>query len=314
MTMMTWTLATLGAAAIASLALTSAFWVFEKQHRKSTQNENSCREALRKIALDLEAGHISATEAGTARDLAIAGALKGPRQPLMPASLLAPRARAIAMAAAVGLIVATSSMLFVLRPNSAASGAANSATTADPVEVLAKLTTLSPTAMLSPTMPSLAAKSVPPQQLPSVDEMIVRLVQRLERQPNDVAGWKMLGWSRFSTGRYADAVTSYAKAVALAPDTASLQSAYGEALVKASGGTVTDEARVAFDKAAKLDPSDVRARFHLALAQAQSGQKQSALEAWLSLAQDVDAETMGRLGLSEKITALGAETGTDVAA
>src|SRR5262245_62040904 len=60
--------------------------------------------------------------------------------------------------------------------------------------------------------------------LGSVDEMIERLVQRLQQDPNDPEGWRMLGWSYFATDQFSDAAEAYAKAIELSPAVASLRS------------------------------------------------------------------------------------------
>jgi cytochrome c-type biogenesis protein CcmH len=53
--------------------------------------------------------------------------------------------------------------------------------------------------------------------LPDVDTMIAKLIARLEKQPNDVNGWKMLGWSYLNTGRPNDATKAYETALKLEP-------------------------------------------------------------------------------------------------
>ena len=70
--------------------------------------------------------------------------------------------------------------------------------------------------------------------LPDVSTMIERLVTRLETSPEDVRGWRMLGWSYFHTGRYEQAATAYARAVALDPNSAELKVSYEEAKAKAA--------------------------------------------------------------------------------
>ncbi len=72
--------------------------------------------------------------------------------------------------------------------------------------------------------------------LPDVNTMIERLAARLETTPDDTEGWRMLGWSYFNTGRYEQAATAYARAVALDPGSAELKLSYEEAKAKASGG------------------------------------------------------------------------------
>lgn len=62
-----------------------------------------------------------------------------------------------------------------------------------------------------------AAAAPNPAELPDVNTMIAKLVARLEKQPDDLKGWKMLGWSYLSTGRLDEASTAYETALALAP-------------------------------------------------------------------------------------------------
>ena len=78
---------------------------------------------------------------------------------------------------------------------------------------------------------SMAAAGKP---LPDVDTMIERLTARLETTPEDIEGWRMLGWSYFRTARYEQAATAYARAVELDPSSAELKLSYEEAKSKAS--------------------------------------------------------------------------------
>jgi cytochrome c-type biogenesis protein CcmH len=78
---------------------------------------------------------------------------------------------------------------------------------------------------------SMAAAGKP---LPDVDTMIERLTARLETTPEDIEGWRMLGWSYFRTARYEQAATAYARAVELDPKSTELKGSYEEAKSKAS--------------------------------------------------------------------------------
>jgi cytochrome c-type biogenesis protein CcmH len=78
--------------------------------------------------------------------------------------------------------------------------------------------------------------------LPDVNTMIERLAARLETTPEDIQGWRMLGWSYFNTGHYEQAATAYAKAVELDPNSAELKLAYEGAKAKASGSDTSETA------------------------------------------------------------------------
>ena len=88
--------------------------------------------------------------------------------------------------------------------------------------------------------------------LPDVDTMIERLAARLETTPEDIKGWRMLGWSYFHTARYAQAATAYARAVELDPDSAELKLSYEEAKAKvAESGNLETAASLQAEAAAK---------------------------------------------------------------
>ncbi|WP_072394049.1 tetratricopeptide repeat protein [Hyphomicrobium sp. CS1GBMeth3] len=70
--------------------------------------------------------------------------------------------------------------------------------------------------------------------LPDVNTMIGRLAARLEDAPQDVQGWRMLGWSYFNMERYQEAAVAYARAVELDPSSAELKLAYEEAKARVS--------------------------------------------------------------------------------
>ncbi|MCP5087291.1 MAG: hypothetical protein GY952_10870 [Rhodobacteraceae bacterium] len=81
-----------------------------------------------------------------------------------------------------------------------------------------------------------------------VEPMIKALASRLQQNPDDAEGRRMLGWSYFSTERYGNAAQAYRQAAELQGDDADLYSAYGEALVRAARGQVTTIALGVFEK------------------------------------------------------------------
>lgn len=97
-------------------------------------------------------------------------------------------------------------------------------------EMLARLTDY--TRSIGIKEPASMAAAEKPQ--PDVNTMIERLAARLVTAPEDIKGWRMLGWSYFYTGRYQQAANAYAKAMELDPSSAELKIAYEEAKAKAS--------------------------------------------------------------------------------
>jgi cytochrome c-type biogenesis protein CcmH len=128
----------------------------------------------------------------------------------------------------------------------------------------------------------MTGESATTQNLPDVDTMIERLRTRLESEPADAAGWRMLGWAYFETDRFDEAVAAYRNAVAIAPETADYQSGLAEALTSANGGTIPANALAAFRRAIASDRTDERARYYLALAKAQGGNVRGAIDDWIN--------------------------------
>lgn len=147
-----------------------------------------------------------------------------------------------------------------------------------------------------------------------VAQLISGLEQRMQATPDDPEGWRMLGWSYFQTGRYADAVKAYGRAIALKPDGEGYQSAYGEALVQEAGGRVTPAAAAAFEKAAAQDGADARARYFLAVRKAEQGDRKGAIEDWLKLLADSPADAPWLPQLRQIIEQTAQAAGIDIAA
>lgn len=152
------------------------------------------------------------------------------------------------------------------------------------------------------------------QQLSDVETMIAKLADRLAKTPDDGEGFRMLGWSYVMTGHPDKAIEPYRRAKVLLPARADVHAGLGEALVGVAKGTVTDEAKAAFDKAISLDPREPRARFFLAQWRAQHGQEKEALEEWIALANDGPAEAPWQSDLRRQIAETSARLGVDVSA
>jgi len=150
-------------------------------------------------------------------------------------------------------------------------------------------------------------------QLDDVQTMISRLAERLEKNPNDGEGFRMLGWSYVMTGKPEQAITPYKQALRLLPDNALVLAGYGEALVGVAGGKVTDEARGLFGKALKLDPTEPRSRHFEALWLAQNGQEKQALEKWIALANSGPADAQWQADVLRRINETAQKLGVSVA-
>ena len=125
----------------------------------------------------------------------------------------------------------------------------------------------------------------PDQPVGTVEEKIKQLELKLMREPNDPAGWRMLGWSYFETGDLMRSAAAYRRATEIEPGNAENWSSLGEALQSASTD-VSPEAAAAFERALKLDRTDPRARYFRAVQKDLQGQHEPAVADWIALLRD----------------------------
>ncbi len=97
--------------------------------------------------------------------------------------------------------------------------------------------------------------------------------------------WRTVGWAYAEAGDAQASASAYRRATEVEPDNAENWSSLGEALQVAST-KVVPEAATAFEKALKLDPSDPRARYFLAVQKDLRGDHKAAIEDWAALLRD----------------------------
>jgi cytochrome c-type biogenesis protein CcmH len=156
-----------------------------------------------------------------------------------------------------------------------------------------------------------AAQERQQEVLRSLEPMIARLETRLASDPDDLEASLHLGRAYALAGQFERAAGTYRAAIARHEGVAELHSALGEVLVMASGGTVGEEARAAFDQALKIEAGDVRARFYAGLAMLQRGERQGALDAWVGLLEDAPADAPWLPDLRQRTAALAQDLGLD---
>ena len=141
----------------------------------------------------------------------------------------------------------------------------------------------------SPTVPDqpLAARSVATrtaaQERAEMERLTARLAQQMEKQPDRVDGWLLLGRSLRTIANYDEAMRAFERALALTGRAPDVLSEYGELLVLAHGGRVAEPARRVFEETLKAVPTEPRARYYLGLAKAQQGDPRAALQDWVDL-------------------------------
>lgn len=141
----------------------------------------------------------------------------------------------------------------------------------------------------------------------SVEEMVGRLAQRLEQNPDDPQGWALLGRSYFVMQRYAEAAQAYGRANTLtAQREPQLLVGEGEALGLSQDRDLRGRPRELFDAALAIAPDDGKALWYAGLAAAQAGEPQIAKTHWQALARQELPPDL-RAVLDERLRELGAE-------
>lgn len=146
-------------------------------------------------------------------------------------------------------------------------------------------------ALGSPEIPDqpASARAATPQDHQSIAKLIGQVEEHLAQNPNDGAGWQVIGPIYMRLGRFDDAVAAFRKSLALNGETAGRHSALGEALIGAANGVVTDEAKNEFERAVALDAREPKARFFLGLADEQDGNRDAAAAKWRAMLKDAPA-------------------------
>jgi cytochrome c-type biogenesis protein CcmH len=119
-----------------------------------------------------------------------------------------------------------------------------------------------------------------------VEEVVSALAERLEKHPDDVSGWIMLGRSYQSMKAYDAAIAAFETAFKLEegknPET---MIALAIALVEQQGGQTSDRSAMLFESALALEPNNANALFYSGGAAAQRGDVALAADRWEKLLQ-----------------------------
>ena len=122
-----------------------------------------------------------------------------------------------------------------------------------------------------------------PAAAPDVAAMVAKLEARLRDDPNDAAGWLMLGRSYVALERLDDAIVAYDHAHRLDLGNAEAALGLGEAMSLRAGGNITPEAAKLFEQALAVEPGNPKALLYGGFAAAARGDVAAARTRWLAL-------------------------------
>ena len=153
------------------------------------------------------------------------------------------------------------------------------------------------------------AQSMP---APDVLAMVAKLEQHMREDPNDLAGWLMLGRSYLALKRMDDAVNAFDRAHRLDGKSAEASLGLGEALSLRAGGQIPAEASQLFEQALASEPANPKALLYGGFAAAARDDRALARSRWQAL-KDLHPPPQIEQMLDARIAALGpaAESGTN---
>lgn len=120
--------------------------------------------------------------------------------------------------------------------------------------------------------------------VPDIQQMVDSLAARLQENPADLAGWKMLGRSYLQLQNFLGAIAAFEKAVEMeSSQNGETLADLGEAVLMADQRTLLGRAGQLFENALELTPNNPKALFYSGMAAVQRGDNALAAERWEAL-------------------------------
>jgi cytochrome c-type biogenesis protein CcmH len=118
----------------------------------------------------------------------------------------------------------------------------------------------------------------------SIEQMVSRLERRLERSPNDLEGWLMLGRSDVALNRYENAVAAYEHAYKLSEGkNAQAAAGLGEAMALVDARAIDGRAADLFEEALRDDPQNPQALWYGGIVALHRRDANLARDRWMTL-------------------------------
>ena len=150
-------------------------------------------------------------------------------------------------------------------------------------------------------------------EAPDIQQMVNSLAARLQENPEDLAGWKMLGRSYLQLQNFPGAVAAFEKAVEMeSAQNGQTLADLGEAVLMTDQSTLLGRAGQLFENALALTPDNPKALFYSGMAAVQRGDNALAAERWEALLATSPPENVQNI-LRQRIAELRGETQAPVA-
>ena len=151
-----------------------------------------------------------------------------------------------------------------------------------------------------------------------IQNMVAKLAERLQGNPNDPEGWLMLGRSLAALGRYAESASALERAISIVPDNADLLVDYADVLAMANGESLEGKPSELIARALQLDPNNQKGLWLAGTVAFESGDFSGAIAHWerlLGLVQPGSQEAQAMMNnIAEARAQAGGGTGAASAA
>jgi cytochrome c-type biogenesis protein CcmH len=149
----------------------------------------------------------------------------------------------------------------------------------------------------------------PAERQEMIRGMVAGLVARLEQQPDDIEGWRMLGRSWAALGEAAKSAEAYRQVASRLPDDVTAQVDYAEALLaqQSMDQPPSPEIVTQLQQILRLDGDNPIALFHLGRAAAARGDTTVAARHWQRLLAQIPADAPVRIELERLLADLQAD-------
>ncbi len=134
-----------------------------------------------------------------------------------------------------------------------------------------------------------------------IEANVAALAKKLEENPNDVAGWIMLGRSYSSLEKFSEASAAYKKATTLKSGDADLLADYAVVLALAKGKSLLGEPTDVINQALKIDPENPKALELAGAAAFEAKDFTLAIKHWQKLLNKTDPDSERGRALTERI-------------
>jgi cytochrome c-type biogenesis protein CcmH len=121
-----------------------------------------------------------------------------------------------------------------------------------------------------------------------INDMVAKLAERMQANPDNMQGWLMLARSYKTMGRYEEAAEAYGKAEKVINDDPELLASYAETIAMAAGQGLKGKPAQLIERALKLDPQQPHALFLAGAAAMEAGDNKKGIAYWEALLPQVE--------------------------